>query len=67
MGLVKRDDGWRLPDALWARMQPLLPVPKDTHPLGCHRRRAPDRLCMESILMVLRTGMQWNALNCVFR
>lgn len=33
---VKRDDGWRLNDTLWARMEPLLPPPK-AHPLGCHR------------------------------
>ncbi len=25
MGLVSSDDGWRLPDWLWARFEPLLP------------------------------------------
>ena len=25
MGLVDRDDGWRIPDWLWAKMEPLLP------------------------------------------
>ncbi len=25
MGLVTQDDGWRVPDELWAKMQPLLP------------------------------------------
>ncbi len=57
MGLAIKDDGWRLSDELWARMEPLLPVhvPKP-HPLGCHRRRVPDRAAMEAILFVLRTG-----------
>lgn len=64
MGLAIKDDGWRLPDALWARMEVLLPVhePKP-HPLGCHRQRVPDRAAMEAIVFVLRTGCQWNALN----
>jgi len=25
MGLVAGDDGWRVPDELWERIQPLLP------------------------------------------
>jgi hypothetical protein len=25
MGLVCRDDGWRMPDWLWERIEPLLP------------------------------------------
>lgn len=63
MGLVNKDDGWRVPDALWERLQPLLPVPNDHHPLGCHRPRTDDRRCLDAILLVLRTGMQWNALK----
>jgi len=62
MGLVVEDDGWRIPDRVWARMEPLLPEPP-AHPLGCHRPRVPDRDAMNAILLVLRTGMQWNALN----
>ncbi len=62
MGLVKKDDGWRLPDELWALMEPLLPERKP-HPLGCHRPRVPDRDAMNAILFVLRTGAQWNSLN----
>jgi transposase len=57
-----RDDGWRLPDELWARMEPLLP-PRPAHPLGCHNPRVPDRAAMDAIFFVLRTGCQWNALN----
>jgi transposase len=57
-----RDDGWRLPDGLWARMEPL-PPPRPRHPLGCHNPRVPDRAAMDAIFFVLRTGCQWNALN----
>ncbi len=61
MGLVNRDDGWRIPDWLWEKVEPLLP-PRPEHPLGCHNPRVPDRDAMDAILLVLRTGMQWNAL-----
>jgi len=57
-----RDDGWRLPDVLWEKMEPLLP-PRPYHPLGCHNPRVPDRRAMDAIFFVLRTGCQWNALN----
>lgn len=62
MGLVDRDDGWRIPDWLWERIEPLLPE-RPPHPLGCHNPRVADRAAMDAILLVLRTGMQWNALN----
>ena len=62
MGLVSRDDRWRMPDWLWERIEPLLPE-RPFHPLGCHNPRVPDRDAMNAILLVLRTGMQWNALN----
>ena len=62
MGLVVRDDKWRIPDKLWERMEPLLP-PGKPHPLGCHNPRVPDRNAMNAVLFVLRTGCQWNALN----
>lgn len=62
MGLLKPDDGWRLPDEVWVQMEPLLP-PGKPHPLGCHNPRVPNRAAMDAILLVLRTGMQWNALN----
>lgn len=62
MGLVVKDDGWRLPDALWAEIEPLLP-PGKPHPLGCHNPRVPNRKAMDAIVFVLRTGCQWNALR----
>ena len=62
MGLVVDDDGWRIPDELWAQIQPLIPKGKP-HPLGCHRPRVDDRSAMDAILFVLRTGCQWEALS----
>ena len=56
------DDQWRIPDALWERIEPLLP-PRPPHPLGCHNPRVDDRRAMDAIFFVLRTGCQWNALN----
>lgn len=62
MGLLKNDDGWRLPDEMWEQMEPLLPARKP-HPLGGHNPRVSDRAAMDAILFVLRTGCQWNALS----
>jgi transposase len=62
MGLVTTDDGWKIPDELWAKIEPLLP-PGKPHPLGCHNSRVPNRDAMNAIIFVLRTGIQWNALN----
>lgn len=65
MGMVFADDGWRLPDALWAEIEPLLPE-RPSHPLGCHNLRAADRSAMDAILFVLRTGCQWAALGATW-
>lgn len=62
MGLATKDDGWRLTDEVWERIEPLLPVRKP-HPLGCHNPRVADRDAMNAILFLLRTGCQWNALD----
>ena len=45
MGLVVKDDGWRIPDGLWERIEVLLPS-RPSHPLGCHNPRVPDRQAM---------------------
>ena len=55
MGLVVKDDGWRIPDRVWVLMEPLLPA-RPWHPLGCHNPRVPDRDAMNAILLVLRRG-----------
>ena len=46
-------------DAVWAATEPLLPQRENSHPLGTHRRRVPDRLCFEGILVRLVTGCSW--------
>jgi transposase len=46
-------------DAVWAAIEPLLPVRNETHPLGCHRPRIPDRACFEVMLVRLVTGRSW--------
>lgn len=46
-------------EAVWAAVEGVIPVPADTHPLGRHRRRVPDRLCFEGMLIRLVTGCSW--------
>ena len=54
------DDGWRIPDQLWNRLQPLLPT-KPIQPKG-GRSWTDDRRAMDGIFYLLRTGGQWKAL-----
>jgi transposase len=58
-----KDDGWRIPEELWAKIAPLIPLPPETHPWGVHRPRVDNRAALDGIFFVLRTGCQWNALN----
>jgi transposase len=46
-------------DAIWAAIEPVLPPPDDTHPLGCHNPRVPDRVCFRGLLIRLVTGSSW--------
>jgi transposase len=46
-------------DAVWAAVEGLLPPRVENHPLGCHRRRIPDRVCFEAILIRLAMGCSW--------
>jgi len=50
-------------DELWALIEPHLPKHVNTHCFGGGRPRKPDRVCMDAIFFVLRTGCQWNALD----
>jgi transposase len=59
----KTTTGFRVSDALWAVLQPLLPVHVNTHRFGGGRPRAADRACADAIFYVLRTGCQWQALD----
>jgi hypothetical protein len=40
----------------------LIPPPPP-HPLGCHRRRVPDWVCFQAILMRLVSGMSWTSIE----
>jgi transposase len=55
--------GFRISDALWAILQPLLPVHVNKHRFGGSRPRQSDRACADAIFYVLRTGCQWQALD----
>ena len=46
-------------DAVFEQVEPLLPAPPDQHPLGCHRPRVPDRICLWAMLVRLVTGCSW--------
>jgi transposase len=46
-------------EVIWKTVEPLLPPRNDSHPLGCHRPRVPDRLCFWGILIRLVTGSSW--------
>ena len=50
---------WRVPDEMWARIQPLLPPQKPAGTPG--RPPVPFRKVLDGILYVLRTGCQWKA------
>lgn len=46
-------------DAVWAAVEPLVPLRVDEHPLGCHRPRSSNRDCFEVMLVRLSTGCSW--------
>jgi transposase len=41
---------------LWNQFAALLPPHHDTHPLGCHRPRIPDRIIFDKLIQVLVFG-----------
>ena len=56
--------GLRIPDALWAVLEPLIPEPCERSAVWrSGRPRVPDRTCANGIFYVLRTGCQWKALD----
>ena len=52
-------------DAIWAVIEPILPPPDRSHPLGCHNPRVPDRLCFRGILIRLVTGSSWEDIEAI--
>jgi transposase len=43
-------------EPLWVQVSALLPARQVHHPLGCHRRRIPDRLVFDKLIQVLVFG-----------
>ena len=54
-------------DAIWAAIEPILPVPDDDHPLGCHNPRGPDQVCFRGILIRLVTGSSWTDIEAIMK
>lgn len=52
-------------DVIWSTIEPLLPPPPRTHPLGCHRPRASNRLCFRAFLIRLVTGSSWRDIEAI--
>ena len=63
MSLSTGSQCWRIPNALWEKVKPLLP-PGKRHPLGCHRPRVDESLAMDAIFYRLRTGWKSESLGC---
>ena len=53
-----------LSDALWQRIEPLLPPPKPRRFRFPGRKPLTNRQALTGILFVLRTGLRWNDLPC---
>jgi transposase len=50
---------------LWDQFAALLPARSTfdpTHPLGCHRRRIPDRIVFDKLIQVLRFGCSYESI-----
>src|SRR5205085_10657041 len=56
-----------LSDALWERIEPLLPPPKTRRFRFPGRKPLSNRQALTGILFVLRTGIRWNDLPCEMR
>ena len=64
--MTQRDDPtiWRVDDALWAELQPLLQVNKVRKKPG--RPRLDDRAMFDGLIWLARTGGQWATLPRMF-
>jgi len=52
-------------EVLWATIEPILPLVGDSHPLGCHNPKVPDRVCFRGILIRLVTGSSWEDIEAI--
>jgi putative transposase len=55
---------WRVPDALWAQIAPILAVYDPPKATG--RKRIDQRAALDALIFRLRTGCQWNQLPTAF-
>src|ERR1043166_106398 len=56
-------ENWRIPDDLWEQLNVCIPKRVNTHRFGGGRPPTADRVCLDAIFYVLRTGCQWKALD----
>lgn len=50
-------------EPLWSQFHALLPERVDTHPLGCHRPRIPDRVVFDKLIEVLVLGAGYDKIG----
>jgi transposase len=50
-------------EPLWGQFAALLPQRTDTHPLGCHRPRIPDRIVFDKLIQVLVFGCGYRRID----
>jgi len=62
MNTQQTTNSFSISDDLWARIEPLIPVPQPKRPDRPGRPRQNNRQMMTAIFYVLRTGCQWKAL-----
>lgn len=52
-------------EAIWEAVEPVLPPPDDSHPLGCHNPRIPDKVCFRGLLFRLVSGSSWTDIEAM--
>jgi putative transposase len=62
MDIEQRTDPFSISAELWARIEPLIPVPQPKRRDRPGRPRQSSRQMMAAIFYVLRTGCQWKSL-----
>jgi len=50
-------------EPIWEQFHALLPERVDTHPLGCHRPRVPDRIVFDKLVQVLVLGAAYGKIG----
>jgi transposase len=53
----------KISDELWSKIEPLLPVPVNTHPRAGGKKRVPYRTGMNGLLFVIKTGCHRKSLD----